>query len=173
MVCNLGNLFCSSQLDIVVIWIIVAFLPTRMAVLCGTVQVTEIVKLCGTNNHAIFTFSPHSHVWSEQYLNLYLHNCFELHCYHIIEWLNVNITIVCACVFMFVTLLFQPFRCAHCHYSCNISGSLKRHYNKKHPGEKYNNAGPGRPTSETGIEQGLFLQIFLFITGLLSEENII
>lgn len=49
---------------------------------------------------------------------------------------------------------FKPFRCAHCHYSCNISGSLKRHYNKKHPGEQYSNTGPGTPTSETVIEQG-------------------
>ncbi|XP_017327742.1 zinc finger protein ZFAT [Ictalurus punctatus] len=49
---------------------------------------------------------------------------------------------------------FKPFRCAHCHYSCNISGSLKRHYNKKHPGEQYSNTGPGTPTSETVMEQG-------------------
>ncbi|XP_072536439.1 zinc finger protein ZFAT isoform X2 [Salminus brasiliensis] len=49
---------------------------------------------------------------------------------------------------------FKPFRCAHCHYSCNISGSLKRHYNKKHPGEQYCNAGPGTASSETVIEQG-------------------
>ncbi|XP_026863072.2 zinc finger protein ZFAT isoform X1 [Electrophorus electricus] len=49
---------------------------------------------------------------------------------------------------------FKPFRCAHCHYSCNISGSLKRHYNKKHPNEQYCNAGPGTAASETVIEQG-------------------
>uniref|UniRef100_A0A8B9RAF6 Zinc finger and AT hook domain containing n=1 Tax=Astyanax mexicanus TaxID=7994 RepID=A0A8B9RAF6_ASTMX len=49
---------------------------------------------------------------------------------------------------------FKPFRCAHCHYSCNIPGSLKRHYNKKHPGEQYCNAGPGTASSETVMEQG-------------------
>ncbi|XP_076826313.1 zinc finger protein ZFAT [Brachyhypopomus gauderio] len=49
---------------------------------------------------------------------------------------------------------FKPFRCAHCHYSCNISGSLKRHYNKKHPSEQYCNAGPGTAASESIIEQG-------------------
>ncbi|KAL4616892.1 zinc finger protein ZFAT isoform X1 [Arapaima gigas] len=32
---------------------------------------------------------------------------------------------------------FKSFRCAHCHYSCNIAGSLKRHYYKKHPNEQY------------------------------------
>uniref|UniRef100_A0A8C1FCF6 Zinc finger and AT hook domain containing n=1 Tax=Cyprinus carpio carpio TaxID=630221 RepID=A0A8C1FCF6_CYPCA len=50
--------------------------------------------------------------------------------------------------------LSQPFRCAHCHYSCNISGSLKRHYNKKHPNAQYINAGTGVSTSETVTEQG-------------------
>ncbi|XP_066539989.1 zinc finger protein ZFAT-like isoform X2 [Hoplias malabaricus] len=49
---------------------------------------------------------------------------------------------------------FKPFRCALCHYSCNISGSLKRHYNKKHPGEQYCNTGPETVSSETVIEQG-------------------
>ncbi|KAL7874979.1 hypothetical protein SRHO_G00059490 [Serrasalmus rhombeus] len=49
---------------------------------------------------------------------------------------------------------FKPFHCAHCQYSCNISGSLKRHYNKKHPGEQYCNTGPGTASSETVIEQG-------------------
>lgn len=49
---------------------------------------------------------------------------------------------------------FKPFRCAHCHYSCNISGSLKRHYNKKHPNMQYTNAGTGVATSETVMEQG-------------------
>ncbi|XP_052000064.1 zinc finger protein ZFAT-like [Xyrauchen texanus] len=49
---------------------------------------------------------------------------------------------------------FKPFRCAHCHYSCNISGSLKRHYNKKHPNTQYSNAGTGAATSETVIELG-------------------
>nr|XP_020464095.1 zinc finger protein ZFAT-like [Monopterus albus] len=38
---------------------------------------------------------------------------------------------------------YKPFHCAHCHYSCNTSGPLKRHYNLKHPNEKYENAGPG------------------------------
>ncbi|NWW39228.1 ZFAT protein, partial [Panurus biarmicus] len=49
---------------------------------------------------------------------------------------------------------FKPFRCAHCHYSCNISGSLKRHYNRKHPNEEYVNAGSGEPAAEALIQQG-------------------
>ncbi|KAK5606778.1 hypothetical protein CRENBAI_015844 [Crenichthys baileyi] len=49
---------------------------------------------------------------------------------------------------------FKPFRCAHCHYSCNNAGALKRHYNIKHPEETYENAGPGLPNSETLKQQG-------------------
>ncbi|NXN42795.1 ZFAT protein, partial [Rhinoptilus africanus] len=49
---------------------------------------------------------------------------------------------------------FKPFRCAHCHYSCNISGSLKRHYNRKHPNEEYVNVGSGEPAAEAIIQQG-------------------
>uniref|UniRef100_A0A3Q2NTQ6 Zinc finger protein ZFAT n=1 Tax=Fundulus heteroclitus TaxID=8078 RepID=A0A3Q2NTQ6_FUNHE len=49
---------------------------------------------------------------------------------------------------------FKPFRCAHCHYSCNIAGALKRHYNIKHPEETYENAGPGLPNPETLKQQG-------------------
>ncbi|XP_042664605.1 zinc finger protein ZFAT isoform X3 [Centrocercus urophasianus] len=49
---------------------------------------------------------------------------------------------------------FKPFRCAHCRYSCNISGSLKRHYNKKHPNEEYVNVGSGEPAAEALIQQG-------------------
>ncbi|XP_054842039.1 zinc finger protein ZFAT [Eublepharis macularius] len=49
---------------------------------------------------------------------------------------------------------FKPFRCAHCHYSCNISGSLKRHYNRKHPNEKYVNAGSGELAAEALLQQG-------------------
>ncbi|NXY41018.1 ZFAT protein, partial [Ceuthmochares aereus] len=49
---------------------------------------------------------------------------------------------------------FKPFRCAHCHYSCNISGSLKRHYNRKHPNEEYVNAGSGEPAAEALVQQG-------------------
>ncbi|KAM4736116.1 zinc finger protein ZFAT isoform 3-T4 [Anableps anableps] len=49
---------------------------------------------------------------------------------------------------------FKPFRCAHCRYSCNIAGALKRHYNIKHPEETYENAGPGLPNSETLKQQG-------------------
>ncbi|XP_042346614.1 zinc finger protein ZFAT-like isoform X2 [Plectropomus leopardus] len=49
---------------------------------------------------------------------------------------------------------FKPFRCAHCHYSCNIAGPLKRHYNLKHPDQKYQNAGPGLPNSDALIQQG-------------------
>lgn len=48
----------------------------------------------------------------------------------------------------------QPFRCAHCHYSCNISGSLKRHYNRKHPNEEYTNVGTGELAADALIQQG-------------------
>ncbi|KAG2464787.1 ZFAT protein, partial [Polypterus senegalus] len=50
---------------------------------------------------------------------------------------------------------FKPFRCAHCHYSCNISGSLKRHYNRKHPNEQYANAGMGPPAVDVLIQQAV------------------
>ncbi|KAM9352899.1 zinc finger protein ZFAT [Symphorus nematophorus] len=49
---------------------------------------------------------------------------------------------------------FKPFRCAHCHYSCNIAGPLKRHYNMKHPDQKYHNAGPGLPNPDSLKQQG-------------------
>ncbi|KAM6935127.1 zinc finger protein ZFAT isoform 3-T3 [Lycodopsis pacificus] len=49
---------------------------------------------------------------------------------------------------------FKPFRCAHCHYSCNIAGPLKRHYNMKHPDQKYQNAGPGVPNPDALKQQG-------------------
>nr|XP_033788664.1 zinc finger protein ZFAT isoform X2 [Geotrypetes seraphini] len=49
---------------------------------------------------------------------------------------------------------FKPFHCAHCHYSCNIAGSLKRHYNKKHPTEECINAGTGEMAIEAFIQQG-------------------
>ncbi|XP_036931451.1 zinc finger protein ZFAT-like isoform X2 [Acanthopagrus latus] len=49
---------------------------------------------------------------------------------------------------------FKPFRCAHCHYSCNIAGPLKRHYNLKHPDQKYHNAGPGLPNPDALEQQG-------------------
>ncbi|XP_041798409.1 zinc finger protein ZFAT-like isoform X2 [Chelmon rostratus] len=49
---------------------------------------------------------------------------------------------------------FKPFRCAHCHYSCNIAGPLKRHYNIKHPDQKYHNAGPGLPNPDALKQQG-------------------
>ncbi|XP_030606742.1 zinc finger protein ZFAT isoform X2 [Archocentrus centrarchus] len=49
---------------------------------------------------------------------------------------------------------FKPFRCAHCHYSCNIAGALKRHYNVKHPHQKYENAGPGLPNPDALKQQG-------------------
>lgn len=52
------------------------------------------------------------------------------------------------------SLSLQPFRCAHCHYSCNISGSLKRHYNRKHPNEEYTNVGSGELAAEALIQQG-------------------
>ncbi|XP_035528252.1 zinc finger protein ZFAT-like isoform X2 [Morone saxatilis] len=49
---------------------------------------------------------------------------------------------------------FKPFRCAHCHYSCNIAGPLKRHYNMKHPDQKYQNAGHGLPNPDALKQQG-------------------
>ncbi|XP_056237895.1 zinc finger protein ZFAT-like isoform X1 [Seriola aureovittata] len=49
---------------------------------------------------------------------------------------------------------FKPFRCAYCHYSCNIAGPLKRHYNLKHPNQKYENAGPGQPNPDALKQQG-------------------
>ncbi|XP_039661132.1 zinc finger protein ZFAT-like isoform X3 [Perca fluviatilis] len=49
---------------------------------------------------------------------------------------------------------FKPFRCAHCHYSCNIAGPLKRHYNMKHPDQTYQNAGPGLPNPDALKQQG-------------------
>lgn len=49
---------------------------------------------------------------------------------------------------------FKPFRCAHCHYSCNIAGPLKRHYNRKHPDQKYQNAGPGLADLDALKQQG-------------------
>ncbi|XP_062322195.1 zinc finger protein ZFAT-like [Osmerus eperlanus] len=48
---------------------------------------------------------------------------------------------------------FKPFRCAHCHYSCNIAGPLKRHYSRKHPEEEYHNAGPGGTAIPEAVEQ--------------------
>ncbi|XP_030014418.1 zinc finger protein ZFAT isoform X3 [Sphaeramia orbicularis] len=50
---------------------------------------------------------------------------------------------------------FKPFRCAHCRYSCNIAGPLKRHYNRKHPDQKYENAGPGLPNPDALKHQGV------------------
>ncbi|XP_029308329.1 zinc finger protein ZFAT isoform X2 [Cottoperca gobio] len=49
---------------------------------------------------------------------------------------------------------FKPFRCAHCHYSCNIAGPLKRHYSMKHTDQKYQNAGPGLPNHDALKHQG-------------------
>lgn len=53
-----------------------------------------------------------------------------------------------------VLLSPQPFRCAHCHYSCNMSGSLKRHYNRKHPNEEYANVGAGELAADALVRQG-------------------
>ncbi|KAM3679013.1 zinc finger protein ZFAT [Ammospiza maritima maritima] len=67
---------------------------------------------------------------------------------------------------------FKPFRCAHCHYSCNISGSLKRHYNRKHPNEEYVNAGSGEPAAEALIQQGgIKCPICSFVYGTKWEFN--
>ncbi|TNN79998.1 Zinc finger protein ZFAT [Liparis tanakae] len=57
---------------------------------------------------------------------------------------------------------FKPFRCAHCHYSCNIAGPLKRHYNMKHPDQKYQNAGPGVPDPDALKQQVDIQQIAEF-----------
>ncbi|XP_058132063.1 zinc finger protein ZFAT isoform X2 [Dasypus novemcinctus] len=67
---------------------------------------------------------------------------------------------------------FKPFRCAHCHYSCNISGSLKRHYNRKHPNEEYANAGTGELAAEVLIQQGgLKCPVCSFVYGTKWELN--
>ncbi|XP_034467481.1 zinc finger protein ZFAT-like isoform X1 [Hippoglossus hippoglossus] len=49
---------------------------------------------------------------------------------------------------------FKPFRCAHCRYSCNLTGPLKRHYSLKHPDQKYENAGTGLPNADALKQQG-------------------
>ncbi|OCT77193.1 zinc finger protein ZFAT [Xenopus laevis] len=49
---------------------------------------------------------------------------------------------------------FKPFGCALCHYSCNIPGSLKRHYNKKHPDKQCVNVGTGDVSHEALLLQG-------------------
>ncbi|XP_066435013.1 zinc finger protein ZFAT [Eleutherodactylus coqui] len=49
---------------------------------------------------------------------------------------------------------FKPFGCALCHYSCNLPGSLKRHYNKKHPNEECVSSASGDVSSEALILQG-------------------
>ncbi|XP_017719307.1 PREDICTED: zinc finger protein ZFAT isoform X5 [Rhinopithecus bieti] len=67
---------------------------------------------------------------------------------------------------------FKPFRCAHCHYSCNISGSLKRHYNRKHPNEEYANVGTGELAAEVLIQQGgLKCPVCSFVYGTKWEFN--
>lgn len=58
----------------------------------------------------------------------------------------------------------QPFRCAHCRYSCNSPGPLKRHYKMKHPDHKYHNTGPGLTnTAETLEQQGPLTSISILI----------
>ncbi|XP_045142899.1 zinc finger protein ZFAT [Echinops telfairi] len=65
-----------------------------------------------------------------------------------------------------------PFRCAHCHYSCNISGSLKRHYNRKHPTEEYSNAGSGELAPDALVQQGgLKCPVCSFVYGTKWEFN--
>ncbi|XP_035305488.1 zinc finger protein ZFAT isoform X3 [Cricetulus griseus] len=67
---------------------------------------------------------------------------------------------------------FKPFRCAHCHYSCNISGSLKRHYNRKHPNEEYANVGSVELAAEALIQQGgLKCPVCSFVYGTKWEFN--
>ncbi|XP_057648617.1 zinc finger protein ZFAT isoform X1 [Chionomys nivalis] len=67
---------------------------------------------------------------------------------------------------------FKPFRCAHCHYSCNISGSLKRHYNRKHPNEEYANVGSRELATEALIQQGgLKCPVCNFVYGTKWEFN--
>ncbi|XP_012925048.2 zinc finger protein ZFAT-like [Heterocephalus glaber] len=68
--------------------------------------------------------------------------------------------------------LMWPFRCAHCHYSCNISGSLKRHYNRKHPSEEYANVGSVELAAEALIQQGgLKCPVCSFVYGTKWEFN--
>ncbi|XP_040350414.1 zinc finger protein ZFAT isoform X4 [Herpailurus yagouaroundi] len=65
-----------------------------------------------------------------------------------------------------------PFRCAHCHYSCNISGSLKRHYNRKHPNEEYANVGTGELAADALVQQGgLKCPVCSFVYGTKWEFN--
>ncbi|EHB14675.1 Zinc finger protein ZFAT [Heterocephalus glaber] len=67
---------------------------------------------------------------------------------------------------------FKPFRCAHCHYSCNISGSLKRHYNRKQPSEEYANVGSVELAAEALIQQGgLKCPVCSFVYGTKWEFN--
>ncbi|XP_007938764.1 zinc finger protein ZFAT [Orycteropus afer afer] len=67
---------------------------------------------------------------------------------------------------------FKPFRCAHCHYSCNISGSLKRHYNRKHPNEEYANVGTGELAADALVQQGgLKCPVCSFVYGTKWEFN--
>ncbi|XP_037357388.1 zinc finger protein ZFAT [Talpa occidentalis] len=67
---------------------------------------------------------------------------------------------------------FKPFRCAHCHYSCNISGSLKRHYNRKHPNEEYANVGTGELVADALLQQGgLKCPVCSFVYGTKWEFN--
>ncbi|XP_053323375.1 zinc finger protein ZFAT [Spea bombifrons] len=67
---------------------------------------------------------------------------------------------------------FKPFGCALCHYSCNIPGSLKRHYNKKHPNEECVNAGSGELSTEAlGLQGGIKCPVCSFVYGTKWEFN--
>ncbi|KAM9308603.1 zinc finger protein ZFAT [Gastrophryne carolinensis] len=67
---------------------------------------------------------------------------------------------------------FKPFGCALCHYSCNISGSLKRHYNKKHPNEECVNSGAGElPTQSLVLQGGIKCPVCSFVYGTKWEFN--
>ncbi|XP_077576776.1 zinc finger protein ZFAT [Stigmatopora nigra] len=66
---------------------------------------------------------------------------------------------------------FKPFHCALCHYSCNTSGPLKRHYKTKHPGQEYQNAGEGHLDPENATQQGTKCPQCTYVYGTKWELN--
>ncbi|XP_057689178.1 zinc finger protein ZFAT-like isoform X2 [Corythoichthys intestinalis] len=66
---------------------------------------------------------------------------------------------------------FKPFHCAHCHYSCNTSGPLKRHYKTKHPGQEYQNVSEGLSDAEHSTQQGTKCPECTYVYGTKWELN--
>ncbi|KAM9807146.1 zinc finger protein ZFAT [Syngnathus typhle] len=66
---------------------------------------------------------------------------------------------------------FKPFQCAHCFYSCNTSGPLKRHYNIKHPDQDYENVGEGLSDTDYSTQQGIKCPKCPFVYGTKWELN--